>query len=385
MKRLMLYVVLCFGVCFMLTSCGGSNSTATTATPDSTTAAKKGITKASWGNYDGKDVFLFTLTNSKGNQVQISNYGGTVTHWTVPDKAGNKNSIVVGFDSLSGYLAHPPYFGALVGRYGNRIGNAQFTIDGKTYKLAANNGKNSLHGGLKGFDKQVWDASTESDSVPALTLKYLSKDGEEGFPGNLNVTVQYSLSDEDELKIEYSAETDKATPINLTNHSYFNLTGDVSNTILDESLQIKADNYTPVDTSLITTGKIEPVKGTPFDFTAPTKIGARINQVKGGYDHNFVLNSKDGSLQLAAVLTDSISGRQLEVFTTEPGLQFYTGNFLDGQFKNHDGKPVNLHDALCMETQHFPDSPNKPGFPSAILKPGAKYHTVTVYKLSVGK
>lgn len=384
MKRLMLYAVLCFGVSFALTSCGnnGTGGTATN-TADTMTTAKKGITKASWGNYDGKDVFLYTLTNSKGNQVQISNYGGTITHWTAPDKAGNKSSIVLGFDSLSGYLAHPPYFGALVGRYGNRIGNAQFTLDGKAYKLAANNGKNSLHGGLKGFDKQVWDASTENDSTPVLTLKYVSKDGEEGFPGNLNVTVQYSLSDEDELKIEYSAETDKATPINLTNHSYFNLTGDVSNTILNHMLQINADNYTPVDTSLITTGEIKSVKGTPFDFTTPMKIGARIDQVKGGYDHNFVLNSKDGSLKQAAILTDSISGRQLEVFTTEPGLQFYTGNFLDGTLKNHDGKPINQHAALCMETQHFPDSPNKPGFPSAILKPGAKYHTVTVYKLSV--
>ena len=383
----MLYAILLTAVCLGLTSCGGNNTANTSATDTTTAAApaKKGITKAGWGQADGKDVFLFTLTNAKGNQAKISNYGGVLTSWVVPDKTGSSNSIVVGFDSLAGYLAKPPYFGALVGRYGNRIGNAKFTIDGKTYTLAANNGKNSLHGGLKGFDKQVWDASTEGDSIPSLTLKYVSKDGEEGFPGNLSVTVQYSLSDDDELKIEYSAETDKATPVNLTNHSYFNLTGDVSNTILDHKLQINADNYTPVDTSLITTGEIKPVKGTPFDFTASTKIGARIDQVKGGYDHNFVLNSKDGSLKQAAVLTDSISGRKLEVFTMEPGLQFYTGNFLDGQFKNHDGKPVNLHTAMCMETQHFPDSPNKPGFPSAILKPGAKYHTVTVYKLSVEK
>lgn len=383
MKRLTLYAVLIFGLCFALTSCGDTKND-NTNTAD-TTMTKKGITKASWGQSDGKDVFLFTLTNAKGNQVKISNYGGTITNWTAPDKAGNRNSIVVGFDSLGGYLAHPPYFGALVGRYGNRIGDAKFTLDGKTYKLAANNGKNSLHGGLKGFDKVVWDASTDNDSVPVLTLKYLSKDGEEGFPGNLSVTVQYSLSDDDELKIDYSATTDKSTPINLTNHSYFNLTGDVSNTILNHTLQINADNFTPVDTSLITTGEIKPVKGTPFDFTTPMKIGARIDSVKGGYDHNFVLNSKDGSLQLAAILSDSVSGRKLEVFTTEPGLQFYTGNFLDGKFMNHDGKPVNLHTAMCMETQHFPDSPNKPGFPSAILKPGATYHTTTVYKLSVEK
>ncbi len=381
MKRLMLYAMLLAGP-FALTSCGGGGTDTKTAT-DST--AKKGIAKASWGSYDGKDVFLFTLTNAKGNQVKISNYGGTVTSWVEPDKNGNKNSIVVGFDSLSGYLAHPPYFGALVGRYGNRIGDAKFTLDGKTYKLAANNGKNSLHGGLKGFDKVVWDASADNDSLPALTLKYLSKDGEEGFPGNLSVTVQYSLSDDDQLMIDYSATTDKATPINLTNHSYFNLTGDVSNTILNHTLQINADNFTPVDTSLITTGEIKSVKGTPFDFTTPIKIGARIDSVAGGYDHNFVLNSKGGSLQLAAILTDSVSGRKLEVSTTEPGLQFYTGNFLDGKFMNHDGKPVNQHTAMCMETQHFPDSPNKPKFPSAILKPGETYHTTTVYKLSVEK
>lgn len=386
MKRLMLYAVVLAGVCFGLTSCGSGNTT--TASGADTTASstpEKGIMKASWGQADGKDVYLFTLTNAKGNQAKISNYGGVLTSWVVPDKNGSSNNIVVGYDSLAGYLAKPPYFGALVGRYGNRIGNAKFTLDGKTYTLAANNGKNSLHGGLKGFDKQVWDASIESDSVPTLTLKYVSKDGEEGFPGNLSVTVQYTLTDDDELKLEYSAETDKATPINLTNHSYFNLTGDVSNTILDHKLQINADNYTPVDTSLITTGEIKPVKGTPFDFTTPMKIGARIDQVKGGYDHNFVLNSKDGSLQQAAILTDSISGRKLEVFTMEPGLQFYTGNFLDGSLKNHDGKPINQHSAMCMETQHFPDSPNKPGFPSAILKPGAKYHTITVYKLSVEK
>ena len=384
MKRLVCYTAFLFALAVNISSCGGNSSNNSTTNMDSTTV-KKGITKISWGQTDGKDVFLYTLTNAKGNQVKISTYGGIVTHWISPDKNGIKNSIVLGFDSLSGYLAKPPYFGALVGRYGNRIGDAQFTLDGKTYKLAANNGKNNLHGGLKGFDKQVWDGSITNDSTPALTLKYSSKDGEEGFPGTLKVTVQYSLSDDNELKIEYSAVTDKATPINLTNHSYFNLTGDISNTILNHTLTIHAANYTPVDTSLITTGEIKAVKGTPFDFTTPEKIGARIAQVTGGYDHNFVLDRKDTTLQEAAVLTDSISGRQLEVFTTEPGLQFYTGNFLDGKFTNHDGKVINQHAALCMETQHFPDSPNKPKFPSCILKPGATYHTVTVYRLSVGK
>lgn len=348
----------------------------------------KGISKITWGNYDGKEVFLYTLVNSKGTTVKITNYGGIVTSFVTEDKNGNKNSIVVGFDSLMNYMQQPPYFGALVGRYGNRIAKGKFTLDGKTYTLAINNKPNALHGGLKGFDKQVWDASVADTSKPALTLHYVSKDGEEGYPGNLNVTVVYTLTDDNELEIDYTATTDKATPLNLTNHSYFNLTGDVSNTILDETLMIDADNYTPVDTTLIPTGKITPVKGTPFDFTKPKKIGLDISQVPGepnGYDHNFVLNKKDSSLTKVAVLSDSVSGRQLEVYTTQPGLQFYTGNFLDGKFTNHDGKKVQLHTALCMETQHFPDSPNEPSFPSSILKPGQTYHEVTKYKVLVDK
>jgi aldose 1-epimerase len=272
----------------------------------------------------------------------------------------------------------------LIGRYGNRIANAKFTLDGATYQLAANNGKNALHGGLKGFDKVVWEASILNDSVPSLTLKYLSKDGEEGYPGNLQVTVQYTLTDQDELKIEYNAETDKATPVNLTNHTYFNLSGDVTNSILDHTLRIDADRYTPVDSTLIPTGELKAVTGTPFDFTSSKKIGKDFNEVEGGYDHSWVLNRTDSSLQKVAMLSDSISGRSLEVYTTEPGLQFYTGNFLDGKFINRDGKAINLHTALCLETQHFPDSPNEPAFPSTILKPGEKYHSVTVYKVVVG-
>lgn len=342
-----------------------------------------GITKAAWGNTDGKDVFLYTLTNAKGVQVKITTYGGIVTSWVAPDKHGKTSNIVLGFDSLSGYLAKPPYFGALVGRYGNRIAKGKFKIDTAVYTLATNNGANHLHGGLKGFDKQVWDATTTSDSVPTLLLSYISKDGEEGYPGNLKVAVRYTLTDNDELKIEYDATTDKATPVNLTNHSYFNLTGDAANTILDHTLMIAADNYTPVDSSLIPTGEIKGVKGTPFDFTSAKKIGRDIGAVKGGYDHNWVLNKKDSSLQKVAELSDAVSGRSLEVYTMEPGLQFYTGNFLDGTFKARDGKPINQHAALCMETQHFPDSPNEPKFPTTILKPGEKYHTVTVYKLKV--
>ena len=366
----------------MFTSCASNENKATNN--DSTTT-KAGIMKTDWGEFDGKKVYLYTLTNKNGVQVKITNYGGTVTSWITPDKNGNKSSIVIGFDSLQSYLQKPPYFGALIGRYGNRIGNAKFTLDEKAYQLAANDGKNSLHGGNKGFDKVVWDASIGDTSTPSLTLNYLSKDGEEGYPGNLHVTVQYTLTDDDELKIEYNAETDKATPVNLTNHSYFNLTGDINNTILDHTLMIDADNYTPVDSTLIPTGEIKSVKGTPFDFTTAKKIGRDIDLVKGGYDHNWVLNRKDSSLKLVATLSDSISGRKLEVSTTEPGLQFYTGNFLDGKFINHDGKPTNQHTALCMETQHFPNSPNQSNFPSTILKPGEKYHTVTIYKLSVNQ
>ncbi|HEX5151410.1 MAG TPA: aldose epimerase family protein [Parafilimonas sp.] len=355
------------------------------STQNETSTAAAAVTKKDWGEVDGKQVYLYTLTNKNGDVVTISNYGGIVTSWISPDKNGNKSSIIIGFDSLSPYLKQPPYFGALVGRYGNRIGKAQFKLGDSVYHLAANNGPNSLHGGLKGFDKVVWETSVPDSTQPSLTLKYLSKDGEEGYPGNLDVTVVYTLSDDDGLKIDYTATTDKPTPVNLTNHSYFNLTGSTSNSILDHSLQIDADNYTPVDTTLIPTGEIKAVKGTPFDFTAAKKIGNDIGSVPGGYDHNFVLNKKDASLTKAATLSDSVSGRQLEVYTTEPGLQFYTGNFLDGKFTNHDGNPVNIHTALCMETQHFPDSPNKTNFPSTILQPGQTYHTVTEYKLSVNK
>ncbi len=346
---------------------------------------KKGITKAAFGNADGKEIFLYTLTNAKGTQVKISTYGGVVTSWVSADKNNVRSGIVLGFDSLSGYLARPPYFGAIIGRYGNRIAKGEFKIDTTVYILAANNAPNHLHGGNKGFDKVVWDAAIENDSLPSLMLGYFSKDGEEGYPGNLNVDVHYTLSDEDELKIEYNANTDKPTVINLTNHSYFNLTGDFTNTILDHQLEIDADNYTPVDSTLIPTGVIASVKGTPFDFTKAIKIGLSIDSVKGGYDHNFVLNKKDTTLQKAATLTDDKSGRMLEVFTMEPGLQFYTGNFLDGTIKTSDGKAINQHTALCLETQHFPDSPNQPTFPTTILLPGQKYHTVTVYKLSVSK
>ncbi len=346
---------------------------------------KAGITKAPWGMADGKAVFLYTLTNGNGAEVKITNYGGILTSWLTADKDGKPANIVLGFDSLSGYLAQPPYFGALIGRYGNRIAKGKFTLDGVQYTLATNNDGNHLHGGNKGFDKVVWDAEMLADSTPTLVLSYASKDGEEGYPGNLKVEVRYSLSAANELKIEYNATTDKATPINLTNHSYFNLTGDAGNSILEHALQIDGDHYTPVDSTLIPTGEIKAVVATPFDFTNATKIGLRIDSVAGGYDHNFVLNHKGSALAQVAVLSEEKSGRNLKVLTTEPGLQFYSGNFLDGSLQSSDGKKINQHNGMCLETQHFPNSPNEPSFPSTILKPGEQYHTITIYQAGLIK
>jgi len=364
------------GITVLITTFMSCTNTATNTAPGA------GISKQPFGEADGKSVDLYTLTNKNGVQLKISTYGGVVTSWVTPDKKGNKSSIVLGFDSLSGYFTPPPYFGALIGRYGNRIANGKFKIGDSTYTLATNNGKNSLHGGKKGFDKVVWTAATVADSVPTLVLTYLSKDGEEGYPGNLQVKVTYTLTDDNELDIVYDATTDKATPVNLTNHSYFNLTGDHANTILDHQLMLTADYYTPVDSTLIPTGEIKAVKGTPFDFTTAHRIGERIDSVPGGYDHNFVITRKDNSLQKVAEVTDTLSGRKLEVFTTEPGIQFYSGNFLDGSIKDTQGKPFGKHCGMCLETQHYPNSPNEPKFPSTILQPGQKYHTETKYKVS---
>lgn len=351
-----------------------------------TDAPKAGIAKAAWDKVDGQMVDLYTLTNKNGVEVKISNYGGKVTSWITPDKEGKKSSIVLGFNHPNSYTKDVPYFGALIGRYGNRIAKGKFTLDGKEYTLVTNNGVNALHGGNKGFDKVIWTAEPVTDSISALTLTYLSKDGEEGYPGNLKVTVKYTLTDADELKIDYMATTDKATVLNLTNHTYFNLSGDHNNTILDETIQINADRYTPVDATLIPTGKLEPVKGTPFDLTKPIKIGTHINEVPGkpiGYDHNFVLNNSDTTMHQAAIVYDATSGRQLEVTTNQPAIQFYTGNFLDGKLIADDGKPINQHTALCLETQHYPDSPNQPTFPSTVLKPGETFKSTTIYKVSV--
>jgi aldose 1-epimerase len=344
--------------------------------------ASMGTLKKFYGMAGADSVFQFTLTNNNGMLVKILNYGGTVTDIVTPDKNGKMGNVVLGFETLDGYLqTGNPYFGCLVGRYANRIANAKFTLDGKEYTLAANNNGNTLHGGLKGFDKVIWKVKLYTDS--SLLLSYLSRDGEEGYPGDLSVDVMYSLSDEMALKIDYAAVTDKPTPVNLTNHSYFNLSAGDDSTILDHELMLKADNFTPVDDKLIPTGKIDAVKGTPMEFNLPKKIGREIAQVSGGYDHNWVVNRNRNTPELIGSLYHSGSDRLMEVFTTEPGIQFYSGNFLDGSLKNtRGGARYVKHAGLCLETQHFPDSPNQPLFPNTILRPGETYHQTTIYKFS---
>ena len=347
------------------------------------------VKKEAFGNTaEGKAVELYTLTNTHGIEVRVMTYGGVIVSVQTPDKGGHLVDITLGFDTLAPYLAKNPYFGAIVGRYANRIGGAKFTLDGKEYTLAKNDGPNSLHGGLKGFDKVVWQAqSFQKSAEVGVILNYTSADGEEGYPGTVHATVTYTLNDKNEFSIDYQATTDKATPINLTNHTYFNLAGEGNGNILSEELMLNADHFTPVDATLIPTGKIVSVKGTPLDFTKPTTIGARINDpyeqmVLGkGYDHNFVINRTAPGLTLAARAYDPTSGRVLEVDTTEPGVQLYTGNFLDGVHGRH-GHIYNKRDAFCLETQHYPDSPNKPNFPSTILKPRQTFHSTTVWRFS---
>jgi aldose 1-epimerase len=336
--------------------------------------------KTLYGMIGADSVFQYTLTNKNGMVVKILNYGGTVTDIITADKNGKMGDVVLGYDSLGGYIqSGNPYFGCLVGRYANRIANAKFTLDGKEYTLAANNGPNTLHGGLKGFDKVIWTVKSFDGSN--LSLSYSSKDGEEGYPGNLTADVMYSLSDDNGLKIEYTAVTDKPTPVNLTNHSYFNLSAGVDSTILDHELMLKADKYTPVNGTLIPTGKIDDVKGTPMDFTTSKKIGRDIAQVAGGYDHNWVFQKPENRFDVVATVYHEPSGRYMEVRTTEPGIQFYSGNFLNGTLKNTRGGVKYIkHAGLFLETQHFPDSPNQPAFPNTILKPGETYQQITVYK-----
>jgi aldose 1-epimerase len=354
------------------------------------------ITKSDFGKTpDGQAVELYTLHNSKGAEADIMTYGGIVQKLVVPDRSGKMADVVLGFDSLDGYTRASyvkacPYFGALIGRYGNRIGGATFPLEGQTYTLAKNNGANSLHGGLKGFDKVVWTAkSSVGVHGPQLVLAYVSKDGEEGFPGNLEVTAIYTLTDQNELKLEFTAKTDKPTVVNLTHHSYFNLAGQGNGDILSHLVYINADQTTPVDSGLITTGAFADVTGTPFDFRKPTAIGARINdadpilQYGPGYDHNWVINKPLGQLGLQARVVEPTSGRVLEVLSDQPGLQFYAGNFLDGSLTGKDGKVYPRRSGFCMEPQHYPDSPNKPNFPSVELKPGETYHNTIIYKFSV--
>jgi aldose 1-epimerase len=332
---------------------------------------------------DGKKVDIFTLTNANGLQTEIMTYGGIVRTLLVPDKDGKLADIVLGYDTLDEYIKNnSPYFGALIGRCGNRISKGKFTLEGVQYTLAQNTPPNHLHGGIKGFDKVVWKGEPlEGDDGPSLKLTYQSKDGEEGYPGNLNCTVIYSLTNKNELKVSYEATTDKTTIVNLTHHSYFNLGAFCAGDILKHELMLNADRFTEVDQELMPTGEIKSVKGTPMDFTKPAAIGSRIKEVKGGYDHNYVLNSSGGTLALAASVYEPGSRRFMEVFTTEPGVQFYAGNFLDGSIKGK-GAVYNKHAGFCLETQHFPDAPNKPAFPSIVLKPGQKYTHLTVHKFS---
>lgn len=353
-------------------------------------AQGRGITKETWGRTaTGQAVERYTLTNAKGASVQVITLGGTITSIKVPDRKGTIGEVTLGFDSLEGYLKPHPFFGVLVGRYGNRIGNATFTLDGKTYTLAKNNGEHSLHGGRKGFDKYVWKARElpPKDGL-AIELTHVSPDGDEGFPGALTATVVYTWTDANGLRIDYSATTDKPTVVNLTNHAYFNLSSGAASTILDHELMLAADHFTPVDKGLVPTGEIRAVKGTPFDFTTSRRIGQHIDatdeqiQFGGGYDHNFVLKGNAGSMRMAAQVIERTSGRVMDVTTTEPGVQFYTGNFLDGTLVGRGGKTYPKRAGFCLETQHYPDSPNKPKFPSVVLRPGETYRTSTQYTFS---
>ena len=354
---------------------------------------KFSVAEDGYGEVEGEKITQYTLTNPSGMIVKIINYGGTVTDIIVPDKTGKPGNVVLGYDSLAGFLqSGNPYFGCLVGRYANRIANAKFTLDGKEYQLAPNNDGNTLHGGIKGFDKRVWRASDiNTDNSSSIKFTYDSKDGEEGYPGNLHSEVVYTLTKNNELKIEYTATTDKATPVNLTNHCYFNLSAGTDSTILDHELMIKADQYTPVNAKLIPIGKIVSVTaadglGAPvpeMNFQTPKKIGRDIAKVDGGYDHNWVFQKPENRFDMVASLYHAPSGRYMEVSTTEPGIQFYSGNFLNGTLKNtRGGAKYVKHAGLCLETQHFPDSPNQPTFPNTILKPGETYQQITVYKFS---
>jgi aldose 1-epimerase len=346
--------------------------------------------KKPFGKVDGKNVSLYTLANDKGMTMSVTDYGGTITSFFAPDRTGKMDDIVLGYDNLDGYVKKSPFFNAIIGRYGNRIGNARFSLAGKEYALPANDGPNCLHGGEKGFDKVVWNSreSRRNDAV-GVEFTYESKDGDQGFPGTLLATVVYWLTNNNEFAIDYTATADKETVVNLTQHNYWNLSGENSGDILGHELTVFAHRYTPVDAVAIPTGELALVKGTPMDFTAPTAVGSRIGAdfeqltLGKGYDHNWVIDRNTAeSLEPAALLVDRKSGRRMEVFTTEPGIQFYSGNFLDGSITGKKGKPYAIRNGLCLETQHFPDSPNKPRFPSTVLRPGERYKSKTTYKFS---
>ncbi len=379
------FVVLTLVVLCQIVTGGGTDQAGPAA------AATPGVARQLFGRTaDGSPVDLFTLTNRNGVEVRAITYGGIIASIRVPDRTGALADVVLGFDRLEPYLPRHPYFGAIVGRYGNRIGHARFTLNGQTYTLAANNGPNHLHGGVRGFDTYVWDAAPLPNGA-GVAFSRTSPDGEEGYPGTLRVRVTYTLTDANDLAIDYQATTDKATPVNLTQHSYFNLSGHDSGDILGHLVMINADRFTPVDATLIPTGTFADVPGTPFDFRKPTTVGGRINEshaqlkMAGGYDHNFVLNRKGAGLEPAARIADPKSGRTLDVVTTEPGLQFYTGNFLDGTLAGKGGAVYGHRSGLCLETQHFPDSPNQPGFPTTIVQKGETYRSRTVFTFGVAK
>jgi aldose 1-epimerase len=376
---------------FSLVAC--TEPSAPQTTPAAAVAKEGSVNKAEFGKTPaGETVDIYTLTNSEGMEVRAITFGGIITSIRVPDRNGKLDDVALGFNTLDGYLKNPPYFGAIIGRYGNRIGKGQFTLDGKTYSLAINNRPNHLHGGVKGFDKVVWKAESfkNADNV-GLVFTHTSPDGDEGYPGALSLRVTYTLNNKNEIAFDYEASTDKATPLNLTQHSYFNLAGEGSGDILSHVMTINASKITPVDQTLIPTGELASVEGTPFDFRKPTPIGERIAandpQIRfgNGYDHNFVVDRNGNGLVLAAHVEEPKSGRVLEISTTEPGMQFYTGNFLDGTLTGKSGRPYARRTGFALETQHYPDSPNKPSFPNTILKPGESYRSKTVFAFKVTK